>query len=290
MVTHVIIESTSILNGGLLDNAGDFFALVGIHLEEHLLGLAILGLVVVDQEVTQDPFIELDPGLEAAAKLAAALHAATIFLRLLLVGVKSCAVLAIVTVNVFDNRILGEKVSLHAANSGSEEDSCEDNEGQAGRHDDFSVRNIITVDPENKTEGDGSANETSITDEEHFFPLDTRVVTAESEEADQANGATHASNDDDSEHHTDEGGRPVEASEREEGDSQVTEDEGCHKGSDRLEDEVRSVLALGRQTVPGVVSHDNTGGEQGNDTRHGSHLSGDVGAVGNHKDDEALNG
>ena len=78
-----------------LDDGCEILSLVIVHLEEHLLALATVWLVVVDEQVAQDPLIELEPGLEAAAQLASALSAALslVSLRLFLVGVEALAVL-----------------------------------------------------------------------------------------------------------------------------------------------------------------------------------------------------
>ena len=78
-----------------LDDVCEILSLVVVHLEEHLLALATVWLVVVDEQVTQNPLIKLEPGLEAAAQLASASSAtfSVISLRLLLVRVEALAVL-----------------------------------------------------------------------------------------------------------------------------------------------------------------------------------------------------
>ena len=79
-----------------LDDSCEIFSPVLVHIKEHLLALATGRLVVVDEQIAQDPLIELEPSLEAAADLASALSAAftLISFRLFLVGVEALAVLA----------------------------------------------------------------------------------------------------------------------------------------------------------------------------------------------------
>ena len=78
-----------------LDDGCEIFSPRLVHLKEHLLALATIWFVVVDEQVAQDPLIELEPRLEAAAELASAPCATftLVSLWLLLIGVQALAVL-----------------------------------------------------------------------------------------------------------------------------------------------------------------------------------------------------
>ena len=121
-----LIALSFTLLGRILDDVGNFGALAVVHLEEHLLRLARLDLVVVDQKIAQDPLVELDPGLEAAAELAAALVATFVSLLGFLVGVKSEIVLALhAVIELLSTLLLGEEAGLNASDSGTEENGGE---------------------------------------------------------------------------------------------------------------------------------------------------------------------
>lgn len=121
MIAHILIIFL-VFDGRVFDDRCEILTLVLIHLEEHLLALAAVWLVVVDEQIAQDPLIQLQPSLEAAAELASAASAASRFvvsLRLLLIRVERLTVLALpagvgsLAVDIFDKRVFGEEVGLH---------------------------------------------------------------------------------------------------------------------------------------------------------------------------------
>ena len=183
MVAHAVVPVLA-LSGCILDNGGNLFTLCIIHVEEHLLTLAVLWLVVVNKQVTKDPLITLQPGLEAAANSFAASSASFILIRLglLLIGVESevvltCVIITVMAFNFVRDLILREQVGLHGANGGTEEDRGEDDEGEASSNNDGAVLNVAPIDSEDETEGDSASDQTCVADEEDFLPLDARVVT-----------------------------------------------------------------------------------------------------------------
>jgi len=203
MVTLIILRFL-VLNRRILDNSRDVLARIFVHLEEHLLAFAIRWLVVVNKQVAQDPLVQLQPSLQAAAKFAAAFRAATLLLRLFLVRVEGLAVLTLVctvmAVNIIRDLALGEQESLHRAYCGAKEDRSEDNKRETGGHNDGAVFDVATVDSEDETEGDSTSDETCIANEEDLLPSDARVVAAESQKANEAESASETTHNDNAEH------------------------------------------------------------------------------------------
>ena len=56
VVTHVVFTFFA-LSSRVLDNRGDFLSLSIVHIKKHLLALTVRWLVVVDEQVTQDPLV-----------------------------------------------------------------------------------------------------------------------------------------------------------------------------------------------------------------------------------------
>lgn len=118
----IVILILITFDSGNLDDLGQVLSLVVVHLEEHLLAFATVWLVVVDEQVAQDPLVQLQPRLQAAAKLAPAVSAALriVSFRFLLIRVERLTVLALLLAdlrglayNIRDDLVLGEEECLH---------------------------------------------------------------------------------------------------------------------------------------------------------------------------------
>ena len=143
--------------------------------------------------------------------------------------------------------ILGEEPGANDADSGAEEDRANKNQREACCNDEVAASEA-TIDTKDKTEGNGTTNESSVPDEEQLLVVEwvrvLRLVLAQFQKADQTNGRAKTAKHHDSQQDEDKGGREWHRAVREESQTEVAEDESLSEETQELEDDVRSSLTL----------------------------------------------
>ena len=177
---------------------------------ENLLLLVRVRLVIVDQQRLDEGLIKILDQLRARDSfynftICSDGNRCGLFLLLVLakIGMKHLLVVRGIWVAILMLShllvFLSEKTFLHCSYSGSQEDCSETHEGQRGCHNDRTVLHCL-VNTQDKTEGHCTTDDACIGDEDQVAEPDSRLVSKELKQLDDANRSNKSSSDANNQH------------------------------------------------------------------------------------------